>query len=183
MSESALPRELPAGVTLRLAALDDASMLAAAYTRNRVHLAPWDPERSPDFFTTAVQRRTLGQQLAGHAAGVTLPLVLTQDHTIVGRVTLSAITRGVSESAALGYWVDAALVGRGVMSSALDSVVRFSREELGLHRLEAQTLLHNTASQRVLAKLGFVEIGMAPRYLRIAGEWQDHRLYQLILGD
>lgn len=158
-------------------------MLAEAYTRNRVHLAPWDPLRTNDFFTTAVQRRTLGQQLAGHAAGAQLPLVLTTPHEIVGRVTLSGITRGVFESASLGYWVDAAYTGRGVMTAALGSVLRFSRDDLGLHRLEAQTLLHNLASQRVLTKLGFEEIGLAPRYLRIAGTWQDHRLYQLILAD
>lgn len=158
-------------------------MLAAAYSRNRVHLAPWDPARTHDFFTTAVQRRTLGQQLAGHAAGAMLPLVLATQREIVGRVTLSGITRGVFESAALGYWVDSAFAGRGVMTAALSSVIRFSRDELALHRLEAQTLLHNVASQRVLAKLGFEEIGLAPRYLRIAGEWQDHRLFQLILDD
>nr|WP_315850337.1 GNAT family protein [Arthrobacter woluwensis] len=49
---------------------------------------------------------------------------------------------------------------------------------LGLHRLEAGTLLHNTASQRVLLKNGFTVFGTAPRYLRIQGRWQDHRLFQ-----
>lgn len=53
--------------------------------------------------------------------------------------------------------------------------------ELRLHRLEASTLLHNIGSQRVLEKAGFERIGMAPKYLRIAGEWQDHALFQIIL--
>jgi ribosomal-protein-alanine N-acetyltransferase len=70
-----------------------------------------------------------------------------------------------------------------VMTAALESVVHFARDDLKLHRLEAQTLLHNAASQRVLAKLGFEQIGLAPRYLRIAGTWQDHRLFHLILDD
>ncbi|WP_308215262.1 GNAT family N-acetyltransferase [Pseudarthrobacter sulfonivorans] len=55
--------------------------------------------------------------------------------------------------------------------------------DLGLHRLEASTLLHNVGSQRVLQKAGFRHIGMAPQYLRIAGKWQDHNLYQVILHD
>ncbi|MER6104301.1 GNAT family protein [Streptomyces sp. NPDC001832] len=41
----------------------------------------------------------------------------------------------------------------------------------------------NVASQRVLAKCGFEQYGMAPRYLHINGEWRDHRLFQRILHD
>jgi ribosomal-protein-alanine N-acetyltransferase len=49
--------------------------------------------------------------------------------------------------------------------------------------VEAGTLLHNTGSQRVLERSGFELYGTAPRYLFIAGAWQDHRLYQRILHD
>ena len=49
---------------------------------------------------------------------------------------------------------------------------------LGLHRLEAGTLIDNIASQRVLERNAFARIGVAVRYLRIAGSWQDHFLYQ-----
>jgi ribosomal-protein-alanine N-acetyltransferase len=177
------PHPLPAGVTLRLADIADAGLLAEAYSRNRVHLAPWDPHRDDDFYTLPVQHRTLRQQLANHAAGSLLPLLLTTPEGVVGRVTLSGITRGVVQSGSLGYWIDAGYTGRGVMTAALESVVRYARDDLRLHRLEAQTLLHNAGSQRVLAKLGFEQIGLAPSYLRIAGRWQDHRLFHLILGD
>ena len=47
----------------------------------------------------------------------------------------------------------------------------------GLHRVEAGTLVHNRASQRVLEHCGFTRIGVAPRHVQIAGEWQDHVLY------
>jgi [ribosomal protein S5]-alanine N-acetyltransferase len=51
---------------------------------------------------------------------------------------------------------------------------------LGLHRLQAGTLLHNVPSQRVLIKNGFRPFAVAPSYLKIAGEWQDHILFQLL---
>lgn len=54
---------------------------------------------------------------------------------------------------------------------------------IGLHRLQAETLLHNTASQRVLARNGFRPFAVAPSYLKIAGEWQDHILYHLLNED
>ena len=55
--------------------------------------------------------------------------------------------------------------------------------ELGLHRLEAGTLLHNTPSQRVLARNGFRPFAVAEAYLKIAGRWQDHILFQLLNKD
>ncbi|WP_313959774.1 GNAT family protein [Microbacterium paludicola] len=58
-----------------------------------------------------------------------------------------------------------------------------ARAELGPHRVQAATLTHNTASQRVLVANGFIRIGAAARYLRIAGEWQDHLLFQRLLED
>jgi [ribosomal protein S5]-alanine N-acetyltransferase len=54
--------------------------------------------------------------------------------------------------------------------------------ELNLHRVQAETLVYNVRSQRVLEHNGFVRIGMAPAYLNIAGRWQDHILYQVVKG-
>ena len=69
------------------------------------------------------------------------------------------------------------------MTAAVDAVLTVARDDLHLHRVEAATLLHNAASQRILLRAGFERIGLAPRYLRIAGEWQDHALFQRILGE
>jgi ribosomal-protein-alanine N-acetyltransferase len=59
-------------------------------------------------------------------------------------------------------------------------MMRVAFEELGLHRIEAGTLLHNVRSQRVLERNGFVRFGVAPAYLKIAGAWQDHVLFQVL---
>jgi ribosomal-protein-alanine N-acetyltransferase len=96
-------------------------------------------------------------------------------------VNLSDIVRGVFCNAHLGYWVDARLAGRGIMSAAVEAAAVHARDDLGLHRLQAATLAHNDASQRVLERTGFERIGVAPQYLKIAGRWQDHVLFQRIL--
>ena len=54
-------------------------------------------------------------------------------------------------------------------------------EEFETHRLQAATLQHNAASQKILTRSGFTEIGVAPAYLHIAGSWRDHILFQCIL--
>ncbi|HZJ04274.1 MAG TPA: GNAT family protein [Nocardioidaceae bacterium] len=65
-------------------------------------------------------------------------------------------------------------------TAAVRDIKRVAFEELGLHRIQAETLLHNARSKRVLERNGFVRIGMAPEYLKSAGEWQDNDLYQVL---
>lgn len=170
-------------IDLRPVCMEDATRLADAYIRNRSHLAPWDPARSDEFYTSDWQRRDTANRLAAFDEGTSLSLVLATDSEVIGRANLSGITRGAFESASVGYWVDAQYAGRGLISAAVEAAVEIARDDLGLHRLEAGTLVHNHASQRVLQKVGFEYFGLAPRYLRIAGEWQDHKLFQRILHD
>ncbi len=65
-------------------------------------------------------------------------------------------------------------------SAALGEIIGVAFGDLGLHRIQGETLLDNVASQRVLERNGFARIGLAPTYLKIAGRWQDCILYQLI---
>ena len=175
--------DLPAGVTLRVLRPDDGPALAAAYTRNRAHLAPWEPVRPPEFYDASRQAELVATELESLAAGRSAPFVLEQDGALVGRVNLADVVRGAFWSCHLGYWVDAALAGRGVMTAAVEAACAYARDDLGLHRVQAATLPHNDASRKVLARTGFELIGTAPRYLRIAGRWQDHVLFQRILHD
>ena len=168
-------------ITLRLLRSDDADAVAQAYSRNRRHLAPWEPERAEEFFTAAHQTTVVAIQLAQYGAGTGLPLVLASGDRVVGRVNLSNIVRGPFQSASVGYWIDASETGRGLATAAVDALVAHSRDDLGMHRLEASVLLHNAASRRVLERAGFQSIGIAPNYLQIAGRWQDHLLTQRIL--
>ena len=173
---------LSGSVTLRELTVHDVDAVLAAYERNRGHLLPWEPTRPDDFFTTAEQTRILTTQVQQRAAGTAYPLVLVEGDTVIGRLTLSGIVRGPFQSASVGYWIDADHAGRGLATAALRHVVTHSRDRLGLHRLEAGTLLHNEGSQKVLANAGFEPIGVAQQYLQINGTWQDHLLFQRILG-
>lgn len=170
-------------VTLRLATAHDLEPIRDAYRRNREHLAPWEPARAESFYASAEQGQILANQIAQLRAGTGYPLVMTSGSAIVGRMTLSGIVRGPFQSASVGYWVDKDRAGAGLASAALEHVIAHSRDGLGLHRIEAGTLLHNLGSQRVLQKAGFEPIGVARNYLRIAGSWQDHLLFQRILNE
>jgi [ribosomal protein S5]-alanine N-acetyltransferase len=156
----------------------DAKPLAALYTANREFLAPWEPLRDESFFTVDGQRMRLRAAQSERQAGLSNRCVIEDAGAIVGMVSLTSIERGPVQSAHLGYWVARAANGRGVATKAVDAILRVAFLEFALHRVEAGTLLHNTGSQKVLQRNGFERIGVARRYLRIAGQWQDHILFQ-----
>ncbi len=165
---------------IRLVAADDAQVLAELRTANREFLAPWEPTRAEDFFTTDGQREAIDTVLGEHERGITVPNVILSDGRVVGRVTLSNIVRGPFESCNLGYWVDSGHNRRGLATTAVRESVDLAFGPLGLHRIEAGTLQHNIGSQQVLGRNGFIRFGTAPAYLKIAGSWQDHVLYQTV---
>ncbi|MCA5894272.1 GNAT family N-acetyltransferase [Isoptericola sp. NEAU-Y5] len=174
---------LTSDVVLRSLTRDDGPAMAAAYERNRDHLEPWEPARPAAFYTAEYHARQIPVQILERSSGRSEPLVLERGGEIVGRVNLSDIVRGAFCNTHLGYWIDGRLAGRGLMTDAVDAACAHARDALGLHRVQAATLLHNAASQQVLERTGFERIGVAPRYLRIAGSWQDHVLFQRILHD
>ncbi|KIF03161.1 alanine acetyltransferase [Streptomyces sp. RSD-27] len=173
------------GVEMRGLAVEDAAGLADALARNREYMAPYEPRRPEAFYTEAGQRARIEGMLDERDGGRLVPYVFTETATgaVIGAMNLGNITRGPLCSGGVGYWVDRPWHGKGLATAGLEEVVRTARDELGLHRIEAGTLVDNTASMRVLAKVGFVEFGLAPRYLHINGAWRDHRLFQRLLHD
>ncbi|HWS32960.1 MAG TPA: GNAT family N-acetyltransferase [Actinoplanes sp.] len=164
-------------IGIRLISPADATEIAALIAANREHLAPWDPVRDESYYTADGQWRLISDVLR---TGTSLPHAIVEDGRIIGRVNLNNVVHGAFQSASVGYWVAADVAGRGVASAAVAAVVEAAFTTYGLHRVEAGTLVHNVRSQRVLERNGFQRFGLAPGYLRIAGEWQDHYLYQLL---
>jgi len=167
--------------TTRLITPGDAPVLAELLRASRDSLAPWEPARGDDYFTAGVQRTVIADALARHEQGTALPhVILVGSGRVAGRITLNGIVRGPFQSCSMGYWVNAADTGHGLATAAVRDIIQVAFEELRLHRIQAETLLHNARSQRVLERNGFVRFGMAPAYLSIAGKWQDHAMYQLV---
>ena len=179
---SPYPEVVVPGYEIRLLGADDGAAVAAAYVRNREHLAPWEPRRDPDFFTQGFHERDVAEKVDRAREGLGAWWLVWKEDTVVGRVALTNVVRGPFQSAHLGYWVDRDHTGRGLATAGVRHAVGQAREDR-LHRVEAGVIPSNTASRAVLTRCGFHTIGTAPRYLFIAGAWQDHVLYQQVLRD
>jgi ribosomal-protein-alanine N-acetyltransferase len=171
-------------VILRAPRATDLSELRSLLIRNADHLRPFSPSPPPG--TNPVGLAELGRSIARQrrewktgSGYVFVTTLRAEREPIIGRVALTSVSRGPFQSAQLGYWMDAAHVGHGLMSEAVDMVLGFAFETLALHRVQAAVMPRNAPSRHLLEKRRFREEGYASRYLRIAGRWEDHLLYAL----
>lgn len=162
----------------------DAATWARLRRDNAQWLGPWDASLPPEAGPPSTSYLAMISMLRRRARqGLSLPFVATWDGEMIGMVTVSNIIWGSSRSASIGYWVAQSHAGRGITPTGVALVCDHLFTTVGLHRIEIAIRPENVASLRIVAKLGFTEIGLATGYLHIAGSWRDHRVFQLLADD
>ena len=98
---------------------------------------------------------------------------------LVGFLNLGEIIRGSLDQAFLGYGAFSGFEGRGLMSEAMQLVLREAFGPLKLHRIEANIQPGNRPSILLAQRNGFTLEGFSPRYLKINGRWRDHERWAI----
>ena len=155
------------------------------YTHNQAFLSEWNPIPPADFYALAYHEQRLRVELGLWQEGRLARFWLFKREdiafaTAIGNLAFNNIVRGAFQSCHLGYQLDEREINQGFMTEALRRAIAFVFDELQLHRIEANVMPRNLRSSRVLAKLGFVEEGLARKYLKINGVWEDHIHYVLL---
>jgi len=170
-------------LTLRGVRLRDAKALENALGSNRGWLAQWEATnpiiRGQHFDAKASIRGLVDAAKSGSA----LPMILEVEGELVGQLNVSQITYGSLSSASLGYWVIEKVAGQGLTPVAVALATDYLFFEKGLHRMEVCIRPENTASLRVMEKLGFRYEGLRRRYIHIDGAWADHFCYALVVEE
>jgi len=165
---------------LVLRASDPALALAATdfYRRNREVHARWNPPLPESMFSVDGQRERLAEAAAAAASGTGLGwwiFAIGEPEFALGQIHFSQIARRAFHNAMLGYAIDAAHEGRGLMREALAAALAEAfQPRMRLHRVQANVRPENTRSLALLARLGFENEGLAREYLFIDGAWRDH---------
>lgn len=165
-------------VKLRVAKMRDSKQLEKLILGNRPWLRPWEatnPE-APNSFDVKGQLRGLLRQLDDQSG---MPFVIEVEGEVQGQLNVANVMYGSVSSAVLGYWVSPEVAGRGVMPTSVALVTDYLMDKVGLHRVEINVRPENTASLRVIQKLGFRYEGLKQRYIHINGDWRDHYVFAL----
>lgn len=158
--------------------LADEESWTRARQRNADWLRPWEATVPPGGDRRPTSYRQLVQRLHRAArSGTTMPFAIEHGGRLVGQVTVNNIVRGSALFASVGYWLDQAVAGRGLVPRSVALVVDHCFGPGGLHRIEICVRPENSNSLRVVEKLGLHEVGYAPRFLHIDGDWRDHRIF------
>ncbi|MCW2819751.1 MAG: family acetyltransferase [Marmoricola sp.] len=169
-----------AGVRLRPITQDDRHVWRRVRHDNSTWLRRWDATAPSTSQARPRSFASMVRQMRREArAGRQLPFVIEYEKRFVGQLTISNVVRGSAQFASVGYWIDQSYAGRGITTRAVALAADHCFGPVGLHRLEVAIRPENSASLRVVEKLGITEIGYAPRFLHIDGEWRDHRLFAI----
>lgn len=162
-----------------------AELVLDYYIRNKDFLQEWEPIRSKEFYEISHHQEQLKKDLISIENGNLFRVWIFKkedDTKIIGTIGFSNIIRGAFLSCHLGYKLDENEINKGYMTESIQKGIEIMFNEFGLHRIEANIIPKNIRSLRVAEKLGFYNEGLAYRYLKINGKWEDH-IHMVLLNE
>ena len=161
-------RSLEHGDFPSLVRLAGASEIAST-TANIPH--PYTEENAHSFLAHSEE-----EFAAGRAA--TFAVTVSPSGELCGAVGLVVTT--AHQRAELGYWIGIPYWGQGFATEAASAVIAFGFNTLRLNRIHASHFAGNTASQRVLEKIGMRHEGPARQHIRKWNRFIDLENYGLL---
>ncbi|EON74473.1 GNAT family N-acetyltransferase [Lysinibacillus sphaericus] len=160
----------------------DAQNLSGLVSRNKYFWSTYEPLQRPEYYTVDAQYKKILESLYLMDSKREFSFGIYEQGTnnLIGHIALYAVKRLPYSSAFVGYAMDEIYIGKGIVTEAVELVVRFAFEQIGLHRVEAYVSTQNNASIRVLEKSGFQREGLLRQLLYINGQWVDHYMYACV---
>lgn len=165
---SHLPELTTERLTLRkMLVADTADMYEYACRPDVTKYLTWNPH--PDREYTREYLQYLGNR---YATGMFYDwaIIYEADCKMVGTCGFTSFNC-TADSAEVGYVLNPSYWGKGIVTEALERVLRFGFEELKLHRIEARFMEGNDRSLRVMEKAGMRFEGILRESMLIKGSY------------
>lgn len=177
-SVSDLPRLSVDELRIDAISHEDVMRVVQYFQRNRAFLAPWEPARTSGFyFEQGWKRRVLQlMELQKHQLAYYFLIAKQDSPTVLGVISYTSMMQYPSYSCTVGYSLDQAAQGQGIMCRALATTNQWLFDNIHIHRVNAAYMPCNARSAKVLEAVGFEREGRARDYLLINGQWEDHLL-------
>jgi RimJ/RimL family protein N-acetyltransferase len=106
---------------------------------------------------------------------------LTADRVLIGDIGVDLHENLMQ--AEIGFTLDRAYQKRGYGAEAVRGLLDHLFTVRGLHKVSAEADARNTASARLLERVGFTREGLLRSHTWIKGEWTDDVLYGMLAGE
>jgi ribosomal-protein-serine acetyltransferase len=169
------------GIELRPVRATDSAELYAAIDRNRSRLRTWLPWVGLSYTETDLLV-FLQQREIDNSTKISLTAHIRFHGELCGAIGLHTIDQR-HRSSSIGYWLDKAYEGRGIMTHACRAVVTQGFQQYGLHRIEIRCATGNDRSMAIPRRLGFVEEGILREAEWLYDHWVDLRVFSMLEQD
>ena len=116
-----------------------------------------------------------------NGSGLRLGIVVRETDTLCGGVGLRI--EPDHRRAELGYWIGVPFWGKGYATEAASAMVKYGFETLRLRRIFASHIVSNSASAKVLRKIGMHHEGRQRGHILKWGEFLDIEMYGMVASD
>jgi ribosomal-protein-serine acetyltransferase len=169
------------GISIIPVAVEHAPALALLVQQNVEHLRTFLPgvtnlssvEAAKNHLWLAVERAAKTEVFEWH---------LFLGGTLCGAVRLKDIDEN-DRKAKFGYFIGQQFTGKGLVTSAVRSVLEYCFGHLNLNRIELRCAAENERSKRVAERLGFVREGILREEEFLDGAFVDLHVYGLLGRD
>jgi ribosomal-protein-serine acetyltransferase len=161
--------------------LTDAPALFALVTSNRTYLKRWLPWLDSNQ-TLEDSRQYIRQSMECAQTHQSLISGIFYDQGLVGVVGLNSIDWD-NRIGGIGYWLDAAHQGKGIMTQACRAVMDYSFTVLHLNRIEIRCATKNSPSEAIAQRLGLSHEGILKDAEWLYDHFVDHHLYAMLQRD
>ena len=168
-------------MTLQLLKTEDAAALLEFELVNQEWFESFIEARDEDFFSDEGIKDHIDFYLSEYEKDRIYPMLLKNAQgTICGRANLYNINKE-KESGFIGYRIGEAFISQGLATYATKFLIDVARDTLALSQLIATASTDNLASQRVLSKNGFKQVGFKPEFTIVDGEIIDCYEYRCVI--
>jgi RimJ/RimL family protein N-acetyltransferase len=157
----------------------DHAALLALYGREDVTRYLPSGVRDADGVRELLDRNMASMRLEEEGDALNLAALLREDGRFAGDVMLFHRST-IHRAAEVGYVFDPAFHGRGLATEAIEALLRIAFQQVGYHRVYGRLDARNTASARVLEKVGMRREAHLIENEWLKGEWTDEVIYALL---
>jgi ribosomal-protein-serine acetyltransferase len=174
-------KQITIDAELRLPEVRHCEEIFALVDRNRAHIRRWMPwvDGTKSVEDVKKWQQTAAEQLAKnngfHAA-------IWHREKLVGMIGFHAMDWNHRKTS-IGYWLDEAAQGKGLMTAACRAMTRHALAELKLNRVEIRCAVENHRSRAIPRRLGFTEEGRLREVEWLYDHFEDHIVYSLLASE
>lgn len=168
-------------ITLRTFIGSDSEAVLDLVKRNEEHLQEFMRWMTPDYSRSSAEA-FVEKAIASAESGDGLGLAIIRNGQFIGSIGFVLID-WCARKTEIGYWLDKAQEGKGIVSAACKLLIEYAFEELGLNRIEIRCAADNLRSAAIPERLGFRREGVLRQSEFRNGRLHDFNLYGLLAAD